>query len=275
MAFAELAFVGPSASLQNIDVKYVIDGAVDYDDARVAMMAVAPLFLGSFIPTDFHLEPLDGSDSLYDGTVTYGPRTTNAPDGQNDPTYQFELGVEKTKVMQSLQTVEKVSSQFLFSAPDCKRAINVQDDGTVDGVDINFPVFSWTETHYLPYSFVNRAYFFVLFNLTAKMNIAAFRDFEAGEVLFLGVNGSKRFSAQDWEMQFKFVASPNVTNLKVGPDITISKKLGHDYLWAQYTTSVDTASKAIVRIPRNVFVERVYEFEDYNKLKLVNPLALS
>lgn len=270
MGFAQLAFVGPSAGLQNIDVKFVIDDVSDYNDARATMMAAAPLFLGSFIPTDFHLEPLDGSESLWDGSVTYGPRTNNSPDGENDPTYSFELGVQSTKVMNSLQTV----ASYGTLPPNFKRSINVQDDYSVEGVEINFPVFSWTETHYLPYSFVNRAYFFTLFNLVAKMNIGAFREFQPGEVLLMGCSGSKRYSALDWEMQFKFIASPNVTNLKVGPDITVTSKLGHDYLWARYKSSVDTDNSALVRIPQHVYIERVYQFEDFKKLKLANPLAL-
>ncbi|TXI10629.1 MAG: hypothetical protein E6Q76_03730 [Rhizobium sp.] len=270
MGTAELTFVGPSTTLQNIDVKYIIDDAVDYDDARATMMAVAPLFLGNFVPVDFHIDPKDDSDTLWEGSITYGPRTNNSPDGENDPTYSFELGVQTTKVLTSLQTVGKYGDR----PPDFKRSINVQDDNTVEGVDLNFPVFSWTETHYLPYSFVNRAYFTTLFNVTAKMNIGPFRDFMPGEVLLLGVNGSKRYSAADWEMQFKFIASPNVTNLKIGPDITVSSKLGHDYLWAKYVGSEDNDNMAMVRIPKHVYVERVYQFEDYNKLKLRNPLAM-
>ncbi len=270
MGNARLDFIGPSASLQNIDVKYVIDDVFDYDDARVSMMAEAPPLLGSFVPVDFHVEPLDGADALWQGTVTYGPRTANSPDGQNEPTYSFELGVQSSKITTSLQTIGSYGTR----PPDFKRAINVQEDLTVEGVEINFPVFSWTETHYLPYTFINRAYFYTLFNLTAKMNIAPFRDFAKGEVLFLGASGSKRYSAQDWEMQFKFIASPNVTNLQVGPDITVTSKLGHDYLWTRYKPSQDVANQAMVRIPEHVFVERVYYFEDYSRMKLTNPLAM-
>ncbi|HEY4258589.1 MAG TPA: hypothetical protein VGM98_00455 [Schlesneria sp.] len=271
MAFAKLKFVGPSIGIQNIDLGYVVDGTNDYEEARVTMFATAPPLLGLFMPVDFRLQPLDGAEDLWDGTITYGPRTNNSPDGQNDPTYTFDLTVEKTRVMQSLQTVGRYG---IRATTDYKRNINVQDDGTVEGVDLNFGVFSWTETHYLANSTVDRAFFFLLFNLVARMNISPFRDFQRGEVLFLGCNGSKRYTADDWEMQFKFIASPNAANLKVGPDITVTEKLGHDYLWCTYETSVDTSSKAITRIPKNVFIERVYEFADLNSMRLVNPLAL-
>lgn len=270
MGVATLKFVGPAVGLSNIDVGYVIDGSDDYDDALASMMAEAPPMLGSFVPVDFRLEPLDGSDSLWDGTLTYGPRTTNSPNGQNDPTYQFEIGVEKTKVLTSLQTMGKYGTR----PPDFKRSINVQDDGTVEGVEISFPVFSWTETHYLHPDTVNRAYFRTIGDLVAKMNIAAFRDFQPGEVLLLGCNGSKRYSVNDWEMQFKFIGSPNATNLAIGPDITVTSKLGHDYLWATYTEFFDTDAKVMTRIPKNVFVERVYQMDDLNRLKLIDPLSL-
>lgn len=272
MATASLKFVGPSGSLDNIDVGYIIDGATDYNDARATMMAEAAPILGSFVPLNFKLDPYDGSDSLYEGTITYGPRTTNSPDGQNEPNYSFELGVQSTKVLTSLETVGSYSSLFIDPPLDFKRAINVQDDFSVEGVDLNFPVYSWNETHYLPYSFVSRAYFVTLFNLTAKMNIAPFRDFARGEVLFMGVSGSKRYSAQDWELNYKFIASPNVENLQVGPDITVTSKLGHDYLWATYRAGVSETGTGIAKVPRHVFVERVYQFEDYGRLKLRNPI---
>lgn len=270
MGTADLASFGPSTGPQSIELAYVID-AVDYDDARTTMFAAAPMILGLFVPNDFRITPIDGSDTLFNGSLTYGPRSSNSLDQQYpDPTYSFDLGVERQKITQSLATVGKYGA----GAPDFKGAINVQDDRTVEGVEINFPVFSWIETHYLPYETVGRAYFLTLFNLVAKMNVGPFRDFARGEVLFLGVNGSKRRSAADWEMQFKFIASPNATNLAIGPDLTVTEKLGHDYLWVRYKSSRDTGANALVRIPQHAFVERVYQFEDLNKLKLVNPLAL-
>lgn len=274
MATAKLKFIGPAVTPQNIEVGYIIDGSTDYDDARAALFAASPQMLGLLLPIDFRLEPMDNSDALWDGTMIYGPRTNNNPiTGQNDPTYSFELGVERTKILTSLQTVASYGER----PPNHKRSINVQDDGTVEGTEVNFPVFSWTETHYLLDSFINRAYFVTLFNLVAKMNAGAFRDFQPGEVLFLGVNGSKRASAQDWEMQFKFLASPNATNLELGPSLTITTKLGHDYLWAKYTSEEQTlgdGKKVIARVPKHAFVERVYQFGDMNQLKLINPLAL-
>lgn len=271
MATATLKFVGPSIGLSNLDVGYIIDGASDYDDARAAMMAAAPPMMGSFVPVDFRVQPLDDSDTLWEGTLTYGPRTDNSPDGQNDPTYSFELSVEQRRTTQSLAT-----TAYGDWAPDFKGAINVQEDGTVEGVDLNFPVFSWIETHYLKYSRVNRAYFTVLFNSIARMNAGPFRDFQRGEVLFLGVTGSKRRFALDWEMQFRFIASPNVSNRSIGT-VTVTEKLGHDYLWVRYTASPQTAIggvPVIARIPQNVFVERVYQFANLDSLKLRNPLAL-
>jgi len=271
MGTARLKFVGESAGLSNIDVGYIIEDAADYDDARVSMMAVAPPRMGAFVPVDFRVQPYDDSDTIYEGTVTYGPRTNNSPDGNNDPTYSFELSVEQRRTTQSLQ-------QFAYGAfaPDYKGAINVQEDGTVEGVDLNFPVFSWNETHYLKYSRVNRAYFFTLFNSVARMNAAPFRDFARGEVLFLGCSGSKRASAQDWEMQFRFVASPNVSNLEIG-DVTVTEKLGHDFLWVRYEAETQVpggGGTLLARIPKHVFVERVYQFTDMNALKLRNPLLL-
>ncbi len=80
-----------------------------------------------------------------------------------------------------------------------------------------------------------------------------------GEVLFLGASGSKR-GKEDWEITFKFAASPNITGLTVGPITGIAKR-GWDYLWVRYLDDED--SFQIIRRPVAAYVERVYEFGNF------------
>jgi len=96
-----------------------------------------------------------------------------------------------------------------------------------------------------------------LFQLTGRVNTGAFKGFNAGEVLFLGASGSRR-GYGDWEITFRFAASPNVTNLTIG-DITGINKKGWEYLWVRYADSEDTAAKALVKKPIAVYIERVYD----------------
>jgi hypothetical protein len=103
-----------------------------------------------------------------------------------------------------------------------------------------------------------------LFALTGSVNNAAFRGFAAGEVLFLGASGSQR-GQDDWEITFRFAASPNVTGLTVGSITNIDKR-GWDYLWVRYADMEDTTAKALVKRPVAVYVEQVYPFADLSGL---------
>jgi hypothetical protein len=88
-------------------------------------------------------------------------------------------------------------------------------------------------------------------------------------VLFLGASGSKRGSGDeaDWEITYRFAASPNVTGLSVGPINGINKK-GWEYLWVRYADQEDTAAKALVKRPIAAYVERVYESGSFAALQL-------
>ncbi|MBN4052529.1 hypothetical protein JYT82_00275 [bacterium AH-315-K20] len=104
----------------------------------------------------------------------------------------------------------------------------------------------------------------MLFALTGKVNNGVFRGFAAGECLFLGASGSKR-SDSDWEISFRFAASPNATNLTVG-DITGIAKKGWEYLWVRYADAVDDTAKALVKKPSAAHVEQVYDSGNFAAL---------
>jgi len=84
------------------------------------------------------------------------------------------------------------------------------------------------------------------------------------ECLFLGAAGAKRGSG-DWEITFRFAASPNVSNLTIGAITGIDKK-GWEYLWVRYADQVDDGAKALVKRPVAAYIERVYEYGDFNLL---------
>jgi hypothetical protein len=89
-------------------------------------------------------------------------------------------------------------------------------------------------------------------------------------VLFLGASGSKRVqmgASADWEITYRFAASPNVTGLSVGGIAAISKK-GWEYLWVRYADHADPLAKALVKRPIAAYVERVYESGTFAALGL-------
>lgn len=245
-----------------VELRYTVRGTNDDVEARSALAANSPALYDPwgggllFLPRDtISIQPV--GDELWEGIVRYGtvPQT-------NESTFAFDTGGGTQHITQSLQTVGAYAPPGA-TAPDFKGAIGVTPD-SVEGVDIAVPVYHFSETHYLPAEIVTEAYKGTLFSLTGKVNGGAFKGFAAGECLFLGAAGAKRGSG-DWEITFRFAASPNVTNLTVG-DINGINKKGWEYLWVRYADSVDDAAKALVKKPVAAYVERVYEYGDFNLL---------
>ncbi len=244
----------PSAEL-----RYVIRGTNDDVEARSALAAAAPATFDvygnglTFIARDsISIEPV--GDNLWDGVARY----SNAAPQTNDSVFTFDTGGGTQHITQSLQTVGAYAPPGQ-TPPNFKGAIGVTTD-SVEGVDITVPVYQFSETHYIDDQLVTPAYKATLFALTGRVNVGPFKGFAQGECLFLGAAGSKRGSG-DWEINFRFAASPNVSGLSVGDIVGISKK-GWEYLWVRYADAEDAAAKALVKKPIAAYVEQVYPYGD-------------
>jgi hypothetical protein len=194
--------------------------------------------------------------------IIYGVQAQSIDGGTGLPVPEISFSTMggTQHVTQSLSTVNRYAPSGQ-TAPNFKGAIGVTDK-SVEGTDIPVSVFNFQETHYFStFTEANKA---TLAYLTAKWNNAVWRTFAIGEVLFLGVEGGRRGSAP-WALTFHFAVSQNKTNLAVG-DITVSTKMGWDYVWTQYEAGVDNTAHAYVRIPKSCHVERVLEGGDFSGL---------
>ena len=185
-------------------------------------------------------------------------------DGESDePTFAFDTGGGTMHRNQSIQT----RARFPKDAPDFGGAIEVDNEGNVNGTDVTMPVFNFTETHVLSGTRVTTSYKKGLAALTGSVNSSSFRGFASGEVLFLGASGTKRSrkASAPWEITFKFAVSPNESSISVG-DIKVTNKFGWDYLWVRYASKVDESKKNVVRKPVAAYVEQVYPAGDFGRL---------
>lgn len=248
----------PSAELA-----FTVRGTADDLAARAAAEGASPATYDTLPRQSVSVEPV-GQD-LWEAVVRYGRSSGGSLPAPGESVFSFDTGGGTQHITQSKQTVSSHAAPGT-TAPDFKGAIGVTADG-VEGVNITVPVYQFSETHYFPNSAVSQAYKGTLFNLTGKVNAGGFRGFAQGEVLFLGASGSRRGSNpdDDWEISFRFAASPNATNLSVGPIGGIAKK-GWEYLWARYADQEDPASHAIVKRPVAAYVERVYDEGDFGGL---------
>jgi hypothetical protein len=159
-------------------------------------------------------------------------------------------------------------------APDQRRAIGVDGD-SVAGVDIVSPALQWTEEYEVPDGYVTTAYIKEVSRLTGTVNNGSFRTFPAGEVLFVGCTGSQEWDDRrgngPWKLSYKFIASPNAGTGQTLPAITVGsitgiEKKGHEYMWVRYEAESDTASKTLLKVPKYVYVNKVYREASFSGL---------
>lgn len=250
----------PSAELV-----YTVRGTDSDMTARTQATTASPATYDGMPRQSVTVEPI--GHELWDATVRYAPdsQQQSTPPQTGESVFSFDTGGGTQHITQSKQTVQRYGASGT-TAPDFKGAIGVTADG-VEGVDIAVPVYQFSETHYLPATQVTQSYKGTLFSLTGKVNSGSWKGFNGGEVLFLGASGSRRGTSadSDWEITFRFAASPNASGISVGPISGISKK-GWEYLWVRYADAEDSGSNAIVKRPVAAYVERVYDEGNFSAL---------
>jgi len=249
---------------QSVTMFYVLDGTSDDVTARDLLLSSTPGTYDGLVRDECSLEPIF-VDTVNDAgkwecSVRYVKPEYQEPE-VGESSFSFDTGGGTQHITQSLQTIASYAASG--TPPDFQGAIGVTHD-SVEGVDITVPVYNFSETHYLADTVVTEAYKQTLFQLTGKVNNAPFKGFAAGEVLFLGASGSKR-GEEDWEITFRFAASPNRTGLTVGSITGIDKK-GWEYMWVRYADGEDEVAHAMVKKPVAVYIEKVYELGDFTQL---------
>ena len=232
----------------SVDLLYVVQGTDDDETVRSTVEATIPAIYAGLVFQDYHISPQ--GNGVWEVSARYGKRE---PKQTGDSAFSFDTGGGTTHITQSLLTVGSYAPPSKI-APNFKGAIGVTHD-SVEGTDITVPVYSFAETHYLAIASVTGAYKATLFALTGRVNSGSFKGFAAGEVLFLGASGAQR-GEEDWEITYRFAASPNVFGLSLG-DISGINKRGWEYIWVRYADAED--QDVLVKQPIAVYVERVYD----------------
>lgn len=260
--------IDAKGNITEIEVPYLVFGAADEDAALSAARtkAVSKTFTGMVLE-EIEVDERVNADTWRVKAV-YGPDESGTDDSGDDgdeetSSFAFDTGGGTMHRNQSLETVSRTPSD----APDFHGAIEVDNEGNVNGVDVTMPVLNFTETHTFSSSKVTSSYRKSVAAATGSVNKSSFRGFAAGEVLFLGASGSKRSRKSDspWEITFRFAVSPNQSGLKVG-DLTVSQKKGWDYLWVRYADKVSDSGKNVIKKPVAAYVERVYPSGDFGDL---------
>ena len=249
----------------SVTLHYVLTGTSSDITAKTMLLAyTASTYDGLVRDSNVTLEPVWVDENAGDGEWACEVRYSPAPllaSQMAEPSYSFDTTGGTKHITQALATAKHAPAGK--TAPDFKGAINVTKDA-VEGVDIVWPVFAWSETHYIEDRQVTDPYKRTLFDLTGRINNALFRGCKQGECLFLGARGAER-GGEPWEMNFSFAAKPNRENISLG-DIAPFAAWGWHYVWVRYEDKDDTAAKVLVKTPLAAYVAAVYELGDFSAL---------
>jgi hypothetical protein len=266
---------------------YWIRGTADLAIAATALSnatSVYPLTLTcpingiTLYRSDVRYRPLRGKSGgcdLWDFVCDYeDPQALDDKRQLDTGSYRFRVSTSggNMRITSSLAQVKAYTSQgsanpgnyFSVLAPDYQGALGVSRDGDVEGVDIVVPALRFTITYRQPLATITDAYVRTVEALTGTVNASTFYGRAAGEVLFLGADGEQGVDS-DPTWSYDFSRMPNLTAQQIG-DITGIAKKGHEYLWVLFEETTDAGAKAIVRRPKAVYIERLYQLAAFSSL---------
>ena len=247
--------------------EYVIraDSGEDENDVLDYVAANTPATIGALSRQYISVREL--RNDAWEGTVDYGPFELEQPSDPEtgDVDVSFNVTSELVEVHVSKETISVTALPGITPA-DLDGVLNVDPlTGDARPVQVYFPRFNFSETHYLSPSVVDAAFKGKVFDLTGTVNDAAFKDFAAGEVLFKGMSGSMRGDT-DWAMTFEFECQPNRDDIVIGDFASPFSKKGWEYLWVQYAKEDDDGAGVMKTKPSVVRIERLYDLKDFSEL---------
>lgn len=226
--------------------------------AITAVHATAPSSIGDLERVDDDTRVVEIAEEKWQATVTW--RLVEPSSGLN---YSFTIGGNSFfREFPISQT--GYWSGVSWSADD----VGINYDGEkVNGVTLPpRPGFEFTIERRKTVADVDTAYVTAVSDLLFTVNDASFEGFAAGEVIFLGLTGS-RVGESEWTLYYKFGRSKNETGLSVDTITGINKE-GWEYLWVLYLPEEDATRKYLATKPYAAYVAQVFEDGDFTDLEL-------
>ena len=271
----------------HIEFTFHVMGTANRAVAIAALEAETASTLGGLVRSRIRVEPVhidedDADECVWAGLVEYDrpERTPEIPETGDDIT-SFEIGGGSLHIYQAVKHIQHYEPGGVAgTGPDYKGALNVvHRDGKPDVQGVEIPQLDGAQiinlTRYLTNAEFSPTYRRIASRLANHVNDAAFTivgvdEFEAGEVLFVGMSGRRRGKDGDWEVGYRFAVRPNIADACADwpagakPTVAVPKK-GWEYLWVAYGEEVDADQLVPKAISINVDqVHRTATLADLN-----------
>lgn len=246
-----------------LETHWLIKGSDDPNSPAVKALGPQPgesygggstnLWLNS---REWEILKLGGAQGVIKLIATYGPPQRLPQQPGDEPVYELSTMAETAHIERALS-----QSHYPNSASSVGMAIGV-NDGKVDGVDIYVPKGTYSETKEV--QTLSAAMFSKLMGITGCVNNAAWKYWQKGEVLFLGVqiNRTGRFGV--WKLKFNFAIQPTVSqSIETDAGNQNFNKTGWDYMWFEKKAAANAAGDEVMHSTAAVHVAKVYPDADF------------
>lgn len=247
-----------SGDANSRQIDYVIRGTTSDSEAFDEFLLQTSTIWDSRLPRNGATIEQVAYDTWY-GTLTYslgeGGSGDPEPLPQGSIEYQWDVTGNTTRI-----THGYAHRKYGANSEDYSGGILHKEDGTFEGVDVFTPTSSFAYI-FKPLStfLITDAYIRSVEAIAYTVNAAPWRSRAAGELLFLGCNGSID-TAGNKTLNFKFNRRVNVTGDTIG-DITGIDKLGWEYLWVDYKKA--PGDNKLTAEPMGVYVHQVYRTSNF------------
>lgn len=177
----------------------------------------------------------DGKPDAWRADVKYGSISPDSEGGggAGSGTNPFERSLQisggNTTILAKFALEEDV---FPIAADKVGKAINLDANGVIQGVDIISPTVTFTERHTWPTATINDAYVAALMENTTKVNDAAWRGLPAGCVMFQTFNLDWTVGNGKVDIVYNFAYEPPIVNEDIAGIAGVNKD-GWDVLWVR------------------------------------------
>jgi len=248
-----------------IEVPYVVMGASEEEKALAAVHEAAPDEWGGLPIESLEISSREGAEAFTVNVIykSKASSTTSSKDRDDEATVSFDCGGGTRHLTHSL------SQKLVFGSKKAGGAIGWNGKSgaemAIAGVDVPTAQLRETYTKVMRLSKITTAFKRTVASLVGKVNSGAFKGWNAGEVMFLGMSysapGKKSTKVA---VTFNFAIQPNESDAMVCGK-SISKK-GFEYAWALSRASVEEGvPKAEVEA---IYVDQVCEYASFSALGL-------
>jgi hypothetical protein len=247
----------------NMERRFTIIGTDDtlHDDVETVGPKIGDQYLDkNLYAFDRKIEVLrpTGASGILRLVVQYGPPERLPQNNGNEPEYEFSTMAETLHIEQAKDQVH-----YPDSADGVANLIGVNGD-QIDGCDILIPKPAWKQTREI--AILSNTYVRTLTEMTGTVNNAAWKFWQADEVLFLGVTARRRGYGM-WRLDFNFGIQPNTDQvIDTSTGVQNFVKPGWDYMWFEKARAA--SDEQIIHSVRAAHVAEVYDRTNFALLGL-------